>query len=374
MKLVLLLGFLCLFTFFKAQTGVTLPTMPLSPQFVTNLDPSNNETSGLLYFHDTLFSINDSGNAPAIFAIDPVSGTTLQTWAVLNAQNNDWEALTASNSNLYIGDIGNNMGSRSYFDIYQVALTDLTTTDTLPNLKLTFFYPDQPLGPLPINAHNFDAEAMIWKNDSLHIFSKNWENLWTKHYVLPAIWQDTIAATLVDSFQVNGLITDAAYDSVNNQIYLLGYQQQASGLYNTFMWMFWDFQNEIFNGTRRRLELGSTLSLAQTEGVCITGPFTGLISGEQINTIVTIPPKVHSWNLNQLMSIKVEELTKGVYFSENTLYLPEGFTEVLSLIDTNRKVVIQTQKGKRSYNLERLEPGTYYLLAHDWTYKWLKNN
>jgi uncharacterized membrane protein len=74
------------------------------------------------------------------------------------------------------------------------------------------------------------------------------------------------------------------------------------------------------------------------------------------------------------MSIKVEELTKGVYFSENTLYLPEGFTEVLSLIDTNRKVVIQTQKGKRSYNLERLEPGTYYLLAHDWTYKWLKNN
>jgi hypothetical protein len=374
MKLGLLLGFLCLFTFFKAQTGVTLPTMPLSPQFVTNLDPSNNETSGLLYFHDTLFSINDSGNAPAIFAIDPVSGATLQTWAVLNAQNNDWEALTASNSNLYIGDIGNNMGSRSYFDIYQVALTDLTTTDTLPNLKLTFFYPDQPLGPLPINAHNFDAEAMIWKNDSLHIFSKNWENLWTKHYVLPAIWQDTIAATLVDSFQVNGLITDAAYDSVNNQIYLLGYQQQASGLYNTFMWMFWDFQNEIFNGTRRRLELGSTLSLAQTEGVCITGPFTGLISGEQINTIVTIPPKVHSWNLNQLMSIKVEELTKGVYFSENTLYLPEGFTEVLSLIDTNRKVVIQTQKGKRSYNLERLEPGTYYLLAHDWTYKWLKNN
>jgi len=215
---------------------------------------------------------------------------------------------------------------------------------------------------------------MVWKNDSLHIFSKNWENLWTKHYVLPAIWQDTIAATLVDSFQVNGLITDAAYDSVNNQIYLLGYQQQASGLYNTFMWMFWDFQNEIFNGTRRRLELGSTLSLAQTEGVCITGPFTGLISGEQINTIVTIPPKVHSWNLNQLMSIKVEELTKGVYFSENTLYLPEGFTEVLSLIDTNRKVVLQTQKGKRSYNLERLEPGTYYLLAHDWTYKWLKNN
>jgi uncharacterized membrane protein len=74
------------------------------------------------------------------------------------------------------------------------------------------------------------------------------------------------------------------------------------------------------------------------------------------------------------MSTDVDLVLKGVYFSDNTLYLPEGFKEVLSLVDTNRKVVLQTQKGKSTYNLERLEPGTYYLLAHDWTYKWLKNN
>ncbi|MFM7005799.1 MAG: hypothetical protein ACKOWX_00965 [Flavobacteriales bacterium] len=374
MKIALLICCVCYLFSFKAQTGVTLPTINISPQFVANLGPANNETSGLVYHHDTLFSINDSGNAPAIFAIDPVTGNTMQTWAFLNAQNLDWEALTASSSKVFIGDIGNNMGNRQFFDIYQVDFVEMSLTDTLPTSKQTFYYPDQPIGPLPMNGHNFDAEAMAWKNDSLHIFSKNWVNLWTKHYVLPAIWQDTIAATLVDSFQVNGLITDAAYDSANNQIFLLGYQQQASGLYNTFMWMFWDFQNEIFNGTRRRLELGSTLSLAQTEGICITGAYKGLISGEQINTVITIPPKIHSWDVAQLMSAKVEAAPLGVYFAENTLYLPDGFSEVLSLIDTNRKVVLQTQKGKRSYNLERLAPGTYYLLAHDWTYKWLKNN
>jgi hypothetical protein len=74
------------------------------------------------------------------------------------------------------------------------------------------------------------------------------------------------------------------------------------------------------------------------------------------------------------MATDVDLVLKGVYFSDNTLYLPEGFDEILSLVDTNRKVVFQTQKGKRTYNLERLEPGAYFLLAHDWTYKWLKNN
>lgn len=374
MKIILLVGFISLLPFIKAQTGVTLPTMSISPQFVANLGPANNETSGLLYYHDTLFSINDSGNAPALLAIDPVTGATLQTWALLNAQNQDWEALAASTSKIFIGDIGNNMGTRSFFDIYQVALTDLPTTDTLVNQKFTFYYPDQPNSALPVNAHNFDAEAMVWKNDSLHIFSKNWVNLWTKHYVLPATWLDTIAATLLDSFQVNGLITDAAYDSLNEQFYLLGYQQQTSGLYNAFMWLLWDFPNAIFEGQRRRIELGSALTLAQTEGICISGTNAGFISGEQINSIITIPPKLHRWDVDQLMSTDVDMVLKGVYFSDNTLYLPEGFDEILSLVDTNRKVVLQTQKGKRTYNLERLEPGAYYLLAHDWTYKWLKNN
>jgi len=374
MKLYFLVGFIYVLPFFNAQTGITYPTMNINPQFVANLGSANNETSGLLYFHDTLFSINDSGNVPAMFAINPVSGTTIHTWTFSNAQNLDWEALAVSNSRIFIGDIGNNMGSRAFYDIYQVSVTDLTITDTLSAQKFTFYYPDQPNGILPMNAHNFDAEAMVWKDDSLHIFSKNWENSWTKHYVLPSTWQDTIAALLIDSFYVNGLITDAAYDSINNQFYLLGYQQQISGLYNTFMWLLWDFPVSIFEGKRRRLELGSTLTLAQTEGICLTGLQSGLISGEQISSVITIPPKIHSWNVDQLISTNVDLTSKGVYFSNNTLYLPEGFKEVLSLVDTNRKVVLQTHQGRHTYNLERLEPGTYYLLAHDWTYKWLKNN
>jgi hypothetical protein len=358
----------------SAQQGVTLPTTAIAPQFVANLSPGNEESSGLAFLNDTLFSMNDSGNAPALKALNPTNGQTLQTWFVANAQNVDWEALCASASDLFIMDFGNNMGNRQFFDVYQIPRVSLNLSDTLFATKATFFYPDQASGPLPVNAHNFDAEAVVYKNDSLHIFSKNWQNLWTKHYVLPSSWQDTIAAQLVDSFEVDGLITDAAYDQNTEELFLLGYKQLSSGLYNSFMWKFWNAPVGFFEGTRMRIELGSALSLGQTEGLCLTGPNTGFISSEQISSVITIPAKLHSWSVEDIMAVDIDAFAPGFYFADNTLHLPESFNEILTLVDINRKVVLRTERGKSNYNLERLPPGTYYLLAHDWHYKWLKNN
>jgi hypothetical protein len=74
------------------------------------------------------------------------------------------------------------------------------------------------------------------------------------------------------------------------------------------------------------------------------------------------------------MAVDINELVTGIYFFENTLYVPESFNEILILFDVNRKLVLRTERGKSSYNLERLPPGAYFLYAHDWYYKWLKNN
>jgi hypothetical protein len=358
----------------SAQQGVTLPTTSIAPQFIANLSPGNEESSGLFYLTDTLYSINDSGNLPMLKALNPTNGQLMTEWFIANAQNMDWEALSASVSTLYIADIGNNLGNRQYFDIYQIQREALPFSDTLLSTKYTFYYPDQPIGSLPANAHNYDAEAFVYKNDSLHIFSKNWQSLWTKHYVLPCIWQDTIAAQLIDSFEVDGLITDAAFDQNTNQLYLLGYKQLSSGLYNCFMWKFWNDPVGFFQGNRMRIELGSALTLGQTEGICLTNPNSGFISSEQISSVITIPAKLHSWSVEDIMAIDINELVTGIYFFENTLYVPESYNEILMLFDVNRKLVLRTERGKSSYNLERLPPGAYYLYAHDWYYKWLKNN
>ncbi|MEY4350275.1 MAG: hypothetical protein RL078_322, partial [Bacteroidota bacterium] len=104
----------------SAQQGVTLPTTAITPQFVANLSPGNEESSGLLCLNDTLYSINDSGNSPTLKALNPANGQTIAEWFVANAQNVDWEAIGASPTVLFIADFGNNMGNRQYFDIYQI--------------------------------------------------------------------------------------------------------------------------------------------------------------------------------------------------------------------------------------------------------------
>jgi hypothetical protein len=299
MKSLFCLVFLCLLRFTHAQ-GLDLGTISYSPSLVANLGQLNNETSGLAYYNDTILSINDSGNDPTVHALRSTDGQHLQSWPIANALNLDWEAIALSPTKVFIGDVGNNMGNRTTLDIYWLdrALL-LPSTTALTAQKLTFKYADQPAGPLPANAHNSDCEAMFFWQDSLHLLSKNWQNLWTRHYVLPINWQDTLVVSPRDSFYVNGLVTDAAMDLQTNQIFLLGYKKEQSGLYSAFMYRFSN-NNDLFLGSDyQRIELGSTLSLAQTEGLCMSGANKGYITGEQIVSVLTIAPKLHSFDFKK---------------------------------------------------------------------------
>lgn len=85
-----------------------------------------NESSGLAESHcqqDVLWTHNDSGGGPFIYAIDP-KGKLLGIWRVSGAQNVDWEDIASTRENgtcfLYIGDIGNNAENRETLAIYRV--------------------------------------------------------------------------------------------------------------------------------------------------------------------------------------------------------------------------------------------------------------
>ncbi|MGC9330765.1 MAG: hypothetical protein ACP5DZ_02680, partial [Bacteroidales bacterium] len=86
----------------------------------------------------------------------------------------------------------------------------------------TFHYPNQQQFEWDNYSTNFDCEAIIAKGDSLYLFSKNWGNLKTYLYALPKV-PGEYPATLKDSFNVQGLVTGAAIDTVENQITLIGY-------------------------------------------------------------------------------------------------------------------------------------------------------
>jgi len=251
---------------------------------------------------------------------------------------------------LFIADVGNNMGTRTALDIYVIPKEELITTNTvLSSQKQSFKLAGQPTTGLQMNAHNFDCEALFYWQDSLHLFTKNWENLWTKHYVLPTIWQDTLVVSAQDSFDVNGLITDAAIDSALHQMYLLGYKKEPGGLYSALMYRFASQSTSFFDGDYQRIELGSTLTLAQTEGICVSGAAQGFISGEKIISILTIAPK-------------------------HILYIPKDLLKDFELIDTSGRNVIDWQLGKNHQDLGHLKPGSYFLIGPNYRRTWVKTS
>lgn len=367
------LFFICI-AFLGLGQGLDLGTTTYAPLWVANLSSPYNETSGLVYANDTIFSVNDSGNTPSIHALRASDGAHLHSWTVSNAQNLDWEALTQSPSHLFVADVGNNLGNRTSLAIYSIPIAELNTNNaSLLAQKQSFRFGDQPASGLQMNAHNYDCEALFFWQDSLHLFSKNWENLWTKHYVLPLTWQDTLVVYPADSFEVNGLITDAAIDTSNSSFYLLGYKKELSGLYSSFMYHFLNQNNLFLASDYQRIELGSTLNLGQNEGLCVSDSAKGFISGEQIVSVLTIAPKLHSFNFSTLAAVS-NERNPAIYFHIHTLYIPQEFLSDYQLLDTNGKVAIDWQPGKNHQDLSKLMPGTYFLIGPHFHRTWVKTN
>lgn len=168
-------GSLLLF-FFACSMISQAQTLHVKPEFITKLPPRLNETSGLVFFDGNLWTINDSGNPPELFSIDTANGNILRALRISNADNKDWESLTQDDSSLYIGDFGNNYGNRTDLRILKISKADLLSpsADSVRADCINYSYPDQTRFAPGLNKNNFDCEAFIFYNDSLHLFSKNW--------------------------------------------------------------------------------------------------------------------------------------------------------------------------------------------------------
>lgn len=263
--------------------SVVYKTAHYKPRFIANLQGKIKETSGLLFSDGLLWTMNDSGNLPEIYSIDSTNGRILRTVVICNVVNTDWESITQDDSNVFIGDFGNNAGSRTDLRILKITKTDLLNplNDTVEAGIINFYYPDQTNFSSAINKNNFDCEAFFIQNDSLHLFSKNWLDLQTKHYVLSAS-PGNYVARFAGSFNTDGLITDASINEEGN-IVLLGYKNTKGRRYACFAWLLSGYKgSEYFSGIKRRLELGSALHLGQTEGIVLRNDNTGWLSSESI--------------------------------------------------------------------------------------------
>jgi hypothetical protein len=264
------------------------PNTLISPSILTQkLSDTLNETSGLAKFNEQWFSHNDGGNPAFLYQLN--KNGKINKSHPLNHPNTDWEDLTFSDSFGFIGDFGNNAGNRKDLRILRFKTSALASThlaDTLKADVIALNYADQLNFSATTNSTPFDCEALIYWNDSLHLFTKNWLNGYTKRYVLPnKPGQYTVAPR--DSLRLHFLVTGAAV--YHNRIALVGYDKSGNG----FLSLLWDFPDQQpFQGNKRHISLGSFIATGQIESIAFSDSTTLYATNEKYvvaNRLMVIP-------------------------------------------------------------------------------------
>jgi len=226
------------------------------------LNDSIQETSGLSWMDGRLFTFNDGGNPSELYEIDKSSGKILE---VLKSHitNTDWEALANDGKNFYIGDFGNNTGTRKDLKIYEIPFqNNQLQIDSVQTIS--FYYPEQKNFNSKNTNTDFDAEAMIYLNGKLHIFTKEWVSKATSHYIVEPNILKNQPAQKVESYRTGFTVTDAYYD--DGKLYMVGYTKKTE--------VFLDVFNEtepgiFFKEDPKHIYLGTALSVGQIEGIAV---------------------------------------------------------------------------------------------------------
>jgi hypothetical protein len=289
-RLLIVASWLCL-------TGCSMATRPPkvshaggAPKLVPRieyLDRMILENSGLAWFRDKLWTINDSGGDPILFAIDMGTGKCIQAIYLVGAENRDWEELAQDEEYIYIMDTGNNFGRRDELTIYKVAKDSIPVAGNgrVHPEVIRYRYGDKERNTGYFSRSPHDCEAAFARRDSLYLFTKDWANRQTVLYICPAA-PGTYTLWPAITFEADGLVTAADVSPTDSSlVMLLGYKE-----YVPFVWELSGFDFRSYEiGSARRFDFPANYDL-QTEGIAILPDNRVYISSE----MSSMPASVYS--------------------------------------------------------------------------------
>ncbi|MEN9334531.1 MAG: hypothetical protein RLY35_1711 [Bacteroidota bacterium] len=347
----------CIYATTISQPNVSMP-----------LNAVVSETSGLLYWQNQLWTHNDDTDGQ-FYAIDTLTGEISDTinWSALT--NVDWEEVQCNENFVVIGDIGNNMGNRTDLKFFVIPYNDFASGDLSVVDTIAFSYADQTNWTPSLNNNDFDAEAFLLTQDSIFIFSKCWSSLHTKRYALP-FQNGSHVAQKREEWDVQGLITGAAWDDGMQRVLLCGY----NNVLMPFAFLLFDYSNgEFFNGNKRKIILG--LGLHQVEAVASRGNGEFVFTNEMYNGPVVISAAIHSgWSIQSWIT-DVEKIKQPM---EGFALYPNPASDYLTIalppsVQSLWKYEIWNSQGKRmdkgrflgvrhQLDVASLTPGVYTIL------------
>jgi len=266
------------------------------PELVLHVESLDNllyETSGLIYFRGLLWTINDSGNDPVLFALDIETGRVLQGIFIENGKNADWESLAQDDEHIYICDVGNNQGRRQKLTIYKLAknLIPASGSAKISAEIIQFRYAGRPENNNSLRNSAYDCEAAFVSGEYLYLFTKDWTNQTSTLYTCPTT-PGTYDLEPRKTYPVNGLITGADINQDQGLMMLGGYRDGIP-----FVWVYKDFNpSDYSHGESIQYEYPELEGL-QNEGIAIASPERVYISCEMNE----FPPAMYRLDLETIL-------------------------------------------------------------------------
>jgi len=224
-------------------------------------DPRIRESSGLAAsptHKGIVYTINDSGDGPHVYAVG-MDGRTRATFTIAGATARDWEAIAASvdpatgRGVLWIGDIGDNLGTWPDISVYRVAEPRSLRDATLRATRYRLRYPDRPR----------DAEGLMVhpRTGRLYIVSKEFSG---SVYAAPARLRTDRVNVLRRVGPAPMMATDAAYAPDGSSFVIRTY-----------------FSASLYRAPGRLITRLTMPPLDQAESITYTRDGTALLTGSE---------------------------------------------------------------------------------------------
>lgn len=172
-------------------------------------DPEIAESSGLVDTGDVVYTANDSGSGPVLYAVDPRSGDTTDRTTYTPDEVEDVEALAPGPAGtVWVADVGDNQRSRETVSLYRARPGAAVAA---PRLDLV--YPDGPR----------DAETLLAHPSSGRLFVVSKTVFGGTVYAVPGDARPGGPVRLRRFAQVPGLVTDGAFLPDGRHVVLRSY-------------------------------------------------------------------------------------------------------------------------------------------------------
>jgi hypothetical protein len=347
----------------------TYQNTTLSPVFSQNLSPVLNETSGLIYWNNRLWTHNDNSDIN-LYNFHPDSVNIIDSIELTGSSNRDQEEITQDSNYIYLGDFGNNAnGNRTDLRILRIDKSDLL--QNLITIDTIFFsYSDQiNFTATGSNNTDFDCESFIVSSDSIFLFTKQWVSQKTAKYSLPKT-PGVYVAQFSGLLNVQGLVTAATYLEDKRLLLMSGYSTTVQ----PFIYLLYDFNGTDFFGANKR-KINLNLGFHQIEGICSEDGSTYYLTNERLSySFITVEPKLHKIDLNAYLENYLNPPVLAVDFHAipTCRFYPNPATEIVyfgtEIGDVSEIMLTNLSIGqsdvfkvtnKQSFNLSFLAKGVY---------------